>query len=477
MGALLVVRSLEVLMKVQYVSIKPTQRAEELGCHALTPELLAASGARYSRNNEGLDAIVSKIDFSNSDKSVDGIFKMIDYGHQSIADMTPIALFIDEISQFAAYYLWTLSPTAGGQECSTRYIKMDVSGLVDAETLGIPKHLQESFNSFNKKAFENYQSALLYWTELSHLHPEETKIPQSLRDSSSDKDIKAVARMKRNYAFDRARVYIPLAASTGVMMIQSARAWANISAHLQSHPLKELQLIGEQIAEQMSIGAPRLLKHTKPTEVLKNYLKLERQIVLDNIEFDSILNDNETKTFFQAEETYYPGELYKEACKHRTNRYSTFGSVVSRTSVKFAWAGISFGEIRDLNRHRTGTKYCPLLPIGFYGASDQIPIKENTNIDLATSIYLLYKDFKYTTNQAREIMKDHPEYIYFTSLGHKYYFEHTTTADKFLYEMELRTGIGAHYKYAEHCREVLKQWYEKFPETQGIIFEGSAEPE
>ena len=157
--------------------------------------------------------------------------------------------------------------------------------------------------------------------------------------------------------------------------------------------------------------------------LLKNYLKLERQIVLDNIEFDSILNDNETKTFFQAEETYYRGGLYKEACKHRTNRYSTFGSVVSRTSVKFAWAGISFGEIRDLNRHRTGTKYCPLLPIGFYGASDQIPNKENTNIKLAASIYSLYEDFKYTTNQAREILKDHPEYIYFTSLGHKYYFE------------------------------------------------------
>jgi hypothetical protein len=74
-------------------------------------------------------------------------------------------------------------------------------------------------------------------------------------------------------------------------------------------------------------------------------------------------------------------------------------------------------------------------------------------------------------------MKNHPEYIYFTSLGHKYYFEHTTTADKFLYEMELRTGVGAHYKYAEHCREVLKKWYEKYPATEGIIFEGSAEPE
>jgi hypothetical protein len=52
-----------------------------------------------------LESIVSKIDFSNTGKSVDGIFKMIDYGHQSIADMTPIALFIDGISQVLRIYL------------------------------------------------------------------------------------------------------------------------------------------------------------------------------------------------------------------------------------------------------------------------------------------------------------------------------------------------------------------------------------
>jgi thymidylate synthase ThyX len=462
-------------MKIQYVSITPTTTAENEGCYALTPELLAATGARYSRNNEGLDAIVSKIDFSNTDKSVDGIFKMVDYGHASIADMAPIALFIDEISQFAAYYLWTLSPTAGGQECSTRYIKMDISGLVDAETLGIPEHLKESFEAFNKKAFESYQSALGYWTELSNLHPEETKIPQSLLNSTADKDIKAVARMKRNYAFDRARVYIPLAASTGVMMVQSARAWANISAHLQAHHLKELNLIGKQIAEQMSIGAPRLLKHTKPTEAIKKYINYERHVAVENIDYSDVLPDNHTDTFFDAEDLMYHSSVFKDSCEIRTNRYSPFGSPIARMSVKFAWQGISFGEIRDLNRHRTGTKYCPLLPIGFYGATDQI--LNTTNLNLVDNIYALYKNFKMSTSQARDIMKEHPEYIYFTSLGHKYYFEHTTTADKFLYEMELRTGVGAHYKYAEHCREVLKKWYEKFPDTQGIIFEGSAEPE
>jgi thymidylate synthase ThyX len=462
-------------MKIQYVSICPTEQAIQQDCYSLTPELLAATGARYSRNNEGLDSIVAKIDFSNTDKSVDGIFKMLDYGHASIADMAPLALFIDGISQFAAYYLWTLSPTAGGQECSTRYIQMDSSGTVDLDILGIPDSLQEEYLKFIEKAFKNYDLCLRSWHKLVTKNPELARIPKSLIESNLNKDKNQVARMVRNYAFDRARVYLPVAAKTGVMMVQSARAWANISANLQSHPLKELKLIGEQIAEQMSIGAPRLLKHTKPTDSLKNYLDLERQIVLDNNDHETILDENVTEAYFSTEETFNLQSVYKDACQHRTNRYSPFGSSIARTSVKFAWNGISFGEIRDLNRHRTGTKYCPLLPVGFYGSTDQIP--ENCDGSFKNFITETYKDFESTTIRAREILKEYDEYIYFTSLGHKYYFEHTTTADKFLYEMELRTGVGAHYKYAEHCKDILNKWYEKFPETQGIIFEGSAEPE
>ena len=462
-------------MKIQYVSICPTEQAIQSDCYSLTPELLAATGARYSRNNEGLDSIVAKIDFSNTDKSVDGIFKMLDYGHASIADMAPLALFIDGISQFAAYHLWTLSPTAGGQECSTRYIQMDSNGTVDLDILGIPENLQQEYLNYIEKAFKNYDLCLRSWHKLVTSNPELARIPKSLLESNLNKDKNQVARMVRNYAFDRARVYLPVAAKTGVMMVQSARAWANISATLQSHPLRELNLIGEQIAEQMSLGAPRLLKHTKPTDALRKCINIERQIVLDNNDYDVILEDNETQVYFSSDERFYSESVYVDACKHRVNRYSPFGSTISRTSVKFAWDGISFGEIRDLNRHRTGTKYCPLLPVGFYGSTDQIP--ENSDDSFKNFITKTYEDFKSTTIRSREILKDHDEYIYFTSLGHKYYFEHTTTADKFLYEMELRTGVGAHYKYAEHCKEMLLEWYEKFPETKGIIFEGSAEPE
>jgi hypothetical protein len=43
--------------------------------------------------------------------------------------------------------------------------------------------------------------------------------------------------------------------------------------------------------------------------------------------------------------------------------------------------------------------------------------------------------------------------------------------------MELRTGVGAHYRYAKHCHDLLEAWYENHPEHRGVIFEGSAEPE
>jgi len=460
-------------MKIQYVSISPTTTAENEGCYALTPELLAATGARYSRNNEGLDAIVSKIDFSNTDKSVDGIFKMVDYGHASIADMAPIALFIDDVSIYAAYHLWTLAPTAGGQECSTRYIKLDAGSVVDPDLLGISENLKLDYWKHVEKSFRYYELALEYWTSIGNLHPELTKIPSSLINSASDKDKKQVGRMMRNFAFDRARVYLPVSAMTGVMMIQSARAWANMSAHLQSHSLRELNLIGKEIEEKLKIGAPRLVKHCRPTEAIKafylyeqkcekTYCKMKHKFLPSANQYDTHLKVHSNK------------KLDLDALSFRKNRYSPFGHTISQIPVTFSWEGITFGEIRDLNRHRTGSKYCSLVPIGFYGATDEVPSEKSSE---TSKIIELYTEFEQSTFKSRELMKDHSEYIYFTNLGHKYYFEHTTTADKFLYEMELRTGVGAHYKYAEHCRKMLELWYQKYPQSKGLIFEGSAEPE
>src|SRR5437764_894362 len=142
-------------MKVTQVALRPTEASQAAGRPSLTPELLAASGARYSRNNEGLEAILSKIDPDNLDKSVDSIFKMIDYGHQSIADMAPVAMFMDGVSMWLAYHIWSLCPTAGGQESSTRYIRLALQNLPAATDLGIPEHLREEWRAHMDAAIQD----------------------------------------------------------------------------------------------------------------------------------------------------------------------------------------------------------------------------------------------------------------------------------------------------------------------------------
>ena len=49
-----------------------------------------------------------------------------------------------------------------------------------------------------------------------------------------------------------------------------------------------------------------------------------------------------------------------------------------------------------------------------------------------------------------------PAYIYSLLLGAQTPFEHSTHADKFIYEAELRTGLGAHFRYAEHLSAALR---------------------
>ena len=55
-----------------------------------------------------------------------------------------------------------------------------------------------------------------------------------------------------------------------------------------------------------------------------------------------------------------------EALKHRANRYGYQGKATRRMRVSFAWNNMAIAELRDLNRHRTGHRYTPLIQAGFY---------------------------------------------------------------------------------------------------------------
>lgn len=471
-------------MKVTQVAICPSDSSRNTGRPALTPELLAASGARYSRNNEGLDSILSKIDPNNLEKSVDSIFRMVDYGHQSIADMVPVAIFIDGISIWLAYYLWTLCPTAGGQESSTRYIKISVEGLIPPENLGIPAARIPEWLDLMERCFDAYQAALKFWEDLAARTPGLMGIPPSLLQDPSEMARKKVARMKRNYAFDRARYFLPVGAATNVMMIMSARGWVNLCQFLLSHKIREANCLGELVRAELEIAAPRMTKYARRTEATELHMAAEFQKWVHQALQAPILEPRASSKKSTSTHPFLsimpPAGVSEEEIardlSYHTNRYAPVGSSLQRMSVRFGWPAIGFAEIRDLNRHRTGSKYCPLVPQGFYFALDQIP--PALAADLEPSLEQLAVIGHQATNQATQLLQQaDPTCFYWSLLGTEYPFEHLTTADKFIYEAELRTGLGAHYRYARHLRDALALFYDRFPAARGLILEGSAEPE
>jgi thymidylate synthase ThyX len=474
-------------MKVTQVAICPSEASAKAGRPALTPELLAACGARYSRNRDGLETILSKIDPANLDKSVDSIFRMVDYGHQSIADMVPVAMFIDGVSIWLAYYLWTLSPTAGGQESSTRYLKVSLDGLIPPEKLGIPSNRLPAWRELMERCFRAYQSSLGLWEELAGEDPALMGIPASLLNDASDSARKKVARMRRNYAFDRARYFLPVGAATNLMMVMSARGWVAVCQQLLAHVLPEARCLGQLIRDELEMCAPRLVKHARCLEPVQRALawefeKLAALACRQNPHWnDCPASSSEASAIpflsVMPPQGISPEEIARDLACH-PDRYAPIGTSLQRMSVRFGWSAIGFAEIRDLNRHRTGTKYCPLSPQGFYFALDQLPASADASGQRRAMLLDLARIGREASAMAGALLRQaDPACIYWSLLGTEYPFEHTTTADKFIYEAELRTGLGAHFRYARHLRDVLALWYEKFPSTKGLVLEGSAEPE
>jgi hypothetical protein len=401
---------------------------------------------------------------------------MVDYGHASIPDMAPCRDVHGRNFDVAGVSHLEFVPD-GGRTGIVDAIHQIVDGnLPDASEIGIPDAQRDEWLSSMKRAFEAYEKAITFWENIAQQNPDILRIPKTLLEDTSDKARKQVARMKRNYAFDRARYFLPAALKTNVMMVQSARAWVSLCQQLLSHALPEPQRLGELIREELSLVAPRLIKHAQPTTSIQNTLRDEWK------QLHSVAREGWASvkaSSHQAQVESYPSlvvwthssesGLFAQNLKYHDNRYAPIGAELSNTPVRFSWDSIAFGDMRDLNRHRTGSKRHFMMPAGFYGASDQT----------SDAAYQELSDFGAELNfQCFErLVDEQPTFIYHALLGSQFSFEHTTTANHFIYEAELRTGIGAHYRYAKHLHDVLELWYQKFPETRGLILEGSAEPE
>lgn len=448
-------------MNVTGLAIVPPQEAE--GEFKVTPELLASVLARYSRSNDGIGNIMSKVDLKNADKSIDRILKFVDYGHASIGGLTGgIAIAIDDVSMWMAYKLFEVSQMCDGQESSTRYITMDPKNIPTPDEVGMPVDLAEEWLSIVSEGFECYNKEYERLDQIAKEDPSVVRAPEGTPE-------KVLGRMRKNYALDRARYFIPLATKTNLALVMSARMWAQTIKHIASLPQKEAKVVADLIRVEVAKFAPRLVKHSKAEKSFEQQameehnrsIELQRtRLSIEHLEDEVWVDVADSVPPFLAEK-----QSIGNALKYRSNRYGYCGTAIRRMRVAFAWNNMAIAELRDLNRHRTGHRYTPCIQAGFYLAKE-------TERDAFRPFLERQKAFI-----AKLAERSDAAYVYGLMLGSQTPFEHSTHADKFVYEAELRTGLGAHYRYADHLSQALAEFYKQVPDAREWVVEGTAEPE
>jgi thymidylate synthase ThyX len=448
-------------MKVTGLAVVPPPTAADLP--RVTPELLASVLARYSRSNEGLAKIIERVDVARPDESIDRILKFVDYGHASIGGLTGgLAVAIDNVSMWLAYKLFEIATMADGQESSTRYIAMDPANLPAGADLGIPSDLTARWGEIMGRSFSAYQAEYARLDALGTADPARVRIPKDARPA-------VVSRIRKNYALDRARYFIPLATRTNLAIVQTARMWAQTVKQLDSMPQPEARAAAAALRDELSKLSPRLLRHSGAESSYQAQAQQELdaslRLGLERLSSERLADAVWVKVDRETPPWLPELQSVADALSHRENRYGQCGSAIRRMRVTFAWNNLAIAELRDLNRHRTGQRNTPLIQAGFY-----LPPEVSVEPHAA-----LLKDQLALT---RELMqRGSPAYVYSLLLGAQTPFEHSTQADKFIYEAELRTGMGAHFRYAEHLSAALGEFFAQVPEARQWVVEGTAEPE
>lgn len=450
-------------MKIQGIAICPPPGAKDNP--SVTPELLASCLARYSRSNKGINSILSTIDWNDPDKSVDSIFRFVDYGHASITGMTGgIAMVIDGCSMFLAYKLFEIAQLCDGQESSTRYIKLDKTNLPSPQDIGIPQGLVNQWESLMELSYSIYH-------DLYHELDGKAQKDISLIRLPQGANPKIIDRLRKNYALDRARYLIPFATRTNVALVMSARVWGETIKQLDSLPLLEAKICADALRNELEKFTPRMVRHCYADDASRYQAQKTFEYAINRIKNNGIGTSNLTDEVFLDIHNNFPSFLnqlqsFEDSFKYKLNRYSTYGSSVKRIMIRAAWNNIAIAELRDLNRHRSGYRFSPLTPDGFY-------LPENVTHPKIEE--LLKRKTEFISNIVKTT--DSASYVYGLLLGTQTPFEHSSHLDKFIYEIELRTGMGAHFRYAEHLSHSCYKLLEKLPELKDFIKIGTAEPE
>ncbi|OGY24847.1 MAG: hypothetical protein A2Y57_03845 [Candidatus Woykebacteria bacterium RBG_13_40_7b] len=199
------------------------------------PEPGAYALAKFSRSTKPYEDWIVELTSEGAEKFFNTYY--FQYGHASIADLGHVCLVAENISMLAAVELFNLR-LQDGQESSTRYQDWTKRGIL------VPPEIK------GKEQEISYVATYRYLIEIyKYIHEKITEVfkEKYTKEKLKNMDQAAYERTVAARAFDVARYLLPVGCLTGMGNLTPARNLEKLISQLLSHPLKEIQDIGQEV--------------------------------------------------------------------------------------------------------------------------------------------------------------------------------------------------------------------------------------
>lgn len=220
----------------------------------LSPETIAVAFAKTSRSPEPFHEIAAGLTDEASAKFHERW--VVGYGHASVAEHAVLHIAIENVSRLAMEAIES-NRLASYTEKSTRYQRWNADAFhIPAELDGHP--LRDLFISTCQILFETYAASL---EPVRRVVEADSPRRENERDEAWDRRI-------RSQYVDTCRFILPAASLANVGLTANGRVLESAIRKWRSHPLEEVQAIGEAVKAVALAELPTLVKYAEPVPYL-----------------------------------------------------------------------------------------------------------------------------------------------------------------------------------------------------------------
>jgi len=308
----------------------------------LHPEDEAMLQALYSRSAASVSEHLQKLAKTGSGKFMEQFY--VGYGHASIGDCGTTTLFFENVSTLAAKAIqdW---PLYCGQETSTRYIDMSQQPIVDPAGTADSRMILERWMAF----YVGSQAEVADWV----------RVQNPRRESEDEGKYEGAVRAR---TFDILRGFLPAGICTQLSWHTNLRQAKEHLAFLHHHPCEEISVLAASASTQLH---ERYGSSGFGVSEPKTVGEMDRLAWLRGVGLGAY-----TEAPFRAQPhfEFKPGPSFSASTATQLlsllqrrprgmalpRRADAFGSF----SLSFS---LDFGSFRDIQRHRAGITFMPLL--------------------------------------------------------------------------------------------------------------------